>query len=60
MAVGMIYDSRAEFSFVLFPKAYEIYKTILNVGSLFLANARLEYDQKYQKFQLNINSLKLI
>ena len=60
MAVGMIYDSRAEFSFVLFPKAYEIYKTILNVGSLFLATARLEYDQKYQKFQLNINSLKLI
>ena len=60
MAVGMIYDSRAEFSFVLFPKAYEIYKTILNVGSLFLATARLEYDQKYQKYQLNINSLKLV
>ncbi len=60
MAVGKIYDSRVEISFVLFPKAYEIYKTILNVGSLFLANARLEYDSKYLKYQLNINTLKLI
>lgn len=60
MAVGQIYDSRVELAFVMFPKVYEIYKTILNIGSLYLANARLEYDEKYAKYQLNISSLKLI
>ncbi len=59
MAVGTLFDSRAEISFVLFPKVYEIFKTILNVGSLYIASGEVEYDSKYLKYQMKINSLKL-
>lgn len=60
MCVGTLSDSRCELSFVIFPKSYEIFKTIINLESLFIINGKLVYDNNYSKYQIQINNMKLL
>ena len=59
MVVGSLTDSQIEISFVMFPRAYEIYRVILDTESLFYVEGNAVKD-KYNNYEIQINNLRKI